>query len=137
MVVDISGDVCARKTLLLGFNEVAFYLTVQTMAHPFQHDVGVAIDTRALSLGCNLLEHLIDIGHIEVATQTKVFGFPIVAAQERMDVGQSRLSCRGIAEMTHIEFTCKVTIDAREDFRDSVFSFSFLTEHVFRARLST
>ena len=137
MVVDISGDVCARKTLLLGFDEVALHLTVQTMPHPFQHDVGVAIDARALSLGCNLLEHLIDIGHIEVATQTKVLGFPVVAAQERMNVGQSRLSCSGIAEMTHIEFTCKVTIDAREDFSDSVFPFSFFAEHVFRARLRT
>ena len=137
MVVDISGDVCARKTLLLSFDEVALYLTVQTMAHPLQHDVGVAIDTRALSLGCNLLEHLIDIGHIEVATQTEVLGFPVVAAQERMDVCQSRLSCSGIAEMTHIEFTIEVTIDAREDFSDSVFTFSLFAEHVFRPRLRT
>ena len=137
MVIDISGNVCTRKTLLLGFDEVTLHLTVQTVPHPLQHDVGIAIDARALSLRCNLLEHLINIGHIEVATQTEVLGFPVVAAQERMDVCQSRLSCSGIAEMTHIEFTVKVTIDAREDFRNGVFSFSFLTEHVFRPRLST
>ena len=137
MVVDISGDVCARKTLLLGFDEVTLHLTVQTVPHPLQHDVGIAIDARALSLGSNLLKHLINIGHIEVATQTEILSFPVVAAQEGMDVCQSRLSCSGIAEMTHIEFTVKVTIDAREDFRNGVFSFSFFTEHVFRPRLST
>ena len=101
MIVDIGRYVRALQSLLPGFGKQSLYLSIQTVAHQFEGDVRVAIDTRRLSLRSQELEHLVDVGHVEVTTKTEVLGAPVIAAQERMHVLQSALACGGIAQMAH------------------------------------
>ena len=111
MIVNIISNVTSCQSLLLGFYEIALHLTVQTVSHPLQHDIGVAIDTGMLSLGGNLLKDLVNIGHIEVTTQTEILRLPVVSAQEGMHIGQTALARGGIAQVTHIQLTGKIAID--------------------------
>ena len=80
MAVDIVGDFCALQSLFLCVVVVALHLAVEAVAHPLEHDITVAEDTRALSHRRNLVEYLIDIGHIEITTETEVLRLPVVAA---------------------------------------------------------
>ena len=82
MFVDVVGDVCAVQSHLLGIFEIAFHLAVKSVPHPFEHDVAVAIDSWTLSHGCNLVEYLVDVSHIEVAAEAEVFCLPVVSAKK-------------------------------------------------------
>ena len=93
MLVDIVGDASALETKVLGIVVVALHLTVESVPHPLEHDITVTIDTRALSHGSNLVEYLIDVGHIEITAKTEVFRLPVVASQERVHIFESALSC--------------------------------------------
>ena len=101
--INISGYLLPFHSLFLGFTEEPFHFTVQAVAHQFQGDIGVAIETGRLSLAGQILKNLVDIGHIEVATETEIFSPPVVTAQEGMHILQSAASCRGITEVTHVE----------------------------------
>ena len=101
VVIDISCDVGTLQSFRLGFLKESFHLAVQPVAHQFEGDVRVAIDTRRLALRCQELENLVDVGHVEVATQTKVLSAPIVTAQEGMDIRQTALARSRVAQMTH------------------------------------
>ena len=101
------------------------------MPHQFEHDVGVAVDAWKLSLLRELLEHLVDVGHVEVSTKTEIFGTPVVATQERMDEGESTLARSGIAKMSHEEFSRKVIMGARENLRDGILALCLFTKHIF------
>ena len=72
------------------------------MTHELEEDIRVAIDTRILPLACEEVEHLTDIGHVEVTAQTEVLCLPVVASQERMHVFQSALARGRISQMSHI-----------------------------------
>jgi hypothetical protein len=71
------------------------------MAHEFKGDIGVAKDARRLSLSREKLKDFVDVGHIEVATETEVLRTPIVTAKERVDILQTTLARCGIAQMAH------------------------------------
>ena len=45
MIIDITGDGSALQALLLSLDEKPFHLTVQTMPHQFERDIGITIDT--------------------------------------------------------------------------------------------
>ena len=79
MVIDITSNVLALKSFVLGIDKVALHFTVQSVTHQLEHDIAVAVYSRTLSLTCKPFENLFYVGHIEVATQTEVLGFPVVA----------------------------------------------------------
>ena len=161
VVLDVAGDVETLQPLVLGLNKVALHLAVQPMPHQFKHDVGVAVDARALTLAGYLVKDLINVGHVEVAAEAEVLGFPVVAAQEGMDILQAALSRCGIAQMSHIEFSRVgklahlltliqtgvvqhrdiTLVDGVEDFGDGVGALGPLAEHIliagFRIELHT
>ena len=45
MIIDITGDVSTLQTLLTRLSVKALHLTIQTMPHQFERDIGIAIDT--------------------------------------------------------------------------------------------
>ena len=157
MVFYIVGDVGILHLHRLGSNEVALHLTIQTMAHEFEHDVGIAVDAWALALTCKLLEYLIHIGHVEVATKTEVLSLPVVAAQERVHILYAALSRGAIAQVAHIELASKgelflgilsvgkllgcqvleVGISLAENLCNGILALCPFTEHVFMSGLST
>ena len=131
MIVDITGDGSALQTMLACLSIEALHLTIQTVPHQLKRDIGVAIDSGRLSLLRQEMEHLVDVGHIEVTTQTEVLGAPVVTAQEGMHVLQPTLACGGIAQMPHIELSGKRLIDVLEHLCDGILTLSTLTEHIF------
>ena len=98
-------------------------------------------------------EDLIHVGEVEVATDSEVARSPVVAAQERVDIGQPALACSGVAEVSHVEVACKrqtllgedsvveffagevakLAVDGFEDFCDGSRAESSLAKHVFLA----
>ena len=133
MVVDIVGDIRTLQALFLGLNKEALHLTVEAMPHQFEGDIGIAIDTRRLALGCEERKNLVDVGHIKVATQTEVLGAPIVTTQEGVHILQTTLTRGGIAQMTHVELTLERLIDMLEHLGNGVLALGLLTEHIFLA----
>ena len=131
MVVDITGDGSALQALLTGLSVETLHLTIQTMAHQFERDIGITIDTRGLSLSSQERKDLVDVGHIEVTTQTEVLGAPVVTTQEGMHILQAALTCGGIAQMAHIELTSKRLIDVLEHLCDGILALCTLTKHIF------
>ena len=85
MIINMVGDGGALHSLFAGFLIKPFHLAVQSVPHQFECDIRVAIDARRLALCRQKTKNFIDVGHIEVAAQTKVFGAPVVATQEGMD----------------------------------------------------
>ena len=92
MVLYVSCYVRARHLHGLGSNEIALHLTVEPMSHELKHNIGVAVDTRALSLLDKCLKDFLYIGHIEIATKTKILGTPVVASEKRVDIRKATLS---------------------------------------------
>ncbi len=155
MLVNIVGDGLVFQPLVLGLHEIALHLAVEAMAHGFHHDVAVAIDAGALALAGELPKDLINVGHVVVATETEVLGFPVVAAQEGMHIFQTALASGGIAQVAHVELTCEghfliievgvvATIFAglhyllagrAHDFGDGIGTLGALAEHVLVAGL--
>jgi len=86
-------------------------------------------------LSGEFLENLVDVGHIEIATQTKIFRLPIVAPQEGMDVGKTAFARRGIAQMTHVKFATELTRVLGENLADGIFALGSLAEHILVAGL--
>ena len=92
MVFNVAGYRRVLESLFLGFQEVALHLAIQTVAHQFEGDVGITVDARALALVGNLLEDLVDVGHVEVSAEAEVLGPPIVSAQKRMYIRKATLA---------------------------------------------
>ena len=70
VILYISCDVGAFHPLCLSFGEQAFDFAVKAVTHQLEGDVGVAVDAWRLTLAHHLAEYLVDVGHVEVATQT-------------------------------------------------------------------
>ena len=135
----------------LCINIVAFSLAVESMTHQFEQRISVAVDTREHASRQHLLEYLVDISHIEVAADAEVLSLPVVAAQERMDVCESFLSGRGVAQVSHVELSgegqmvlCELGVGeqfgresgvlflyASEYLGDGILAFCALAKHVF------
>ena len=64
MVFDITGYIGIFHFHGFGRDEVALHFTIQTMSHEFEHDVGIAVNARALALQGEFLKYLVDIGQI-------------------------------------------------------------------------
>ena len=92
MVFNIACYRRVLESLLLGFHEVALHLAIQTVPHQLEGDVGITVDARALALVGNLLEDLVDVGHVEVSAEAEVLGPPIVSAQKRMYIRKATLA---------------------------------------------
>ena len=155
MVVDVVGDVCPMESFGLRFLENAFHLSVETVSHPFKHDVTVAEDSRTLSLCCNLVEHLVDVRHVEVSTKAEVFCFPVVSSQKGMYIFQPALAGCGVSEVPHVKLSCKREVlvgkmcigklsfikvyesflHRSENLSNGIGSFCLFTKHVFIAGL--
>ena len=58
----------------------ALDFSVQSVAHQFQHDVAVAVNSRTLALFCEKIEHLVDVGHVEIAADAQALRFKYVAS---------------------------------------------------------
>ena len=100
-----------------------------------------------LPFGGEVVEYLLDIGHVEIAAQTEVLRPPVVAAEERVYVFQSAFACGGITKMTHVQFageggTCawvigvgggSLAVDGAEHLGDGVLALRFFAVHVFVA----
>ena len=151
MVVDVLGDIRTFEPHRVRLLIEPFHLAVQSVSHQFERDVRVAIDTRRLALLGKEMEDLVDVGHVEVATQAEVLGSPVVAAQEGMHILQSALPCGGIAQMAHKK-GCTFPASAghsrlrigsslllvglweySEHFRNGVLALSPFTKHIFLA----
>ena len=89
MAVDIVGNICALQSLVFCVVEVAFHFAVESVPHPFEHDITVAVDSRALSHRRYFVEYLIYIRHVEISAQAKVLCPPVVPSQEWMHILQS------------------------------------------------
>src|SRR5574344_304102 len=66
--------------------------------------MAITVYTWPLSLLQKLLKYFINICHVEIATDTKIFCLPVIATQEWMHILQTFLSCCGIAKMSHVKF---------------------------------
>lgn len=51
VLVDVACDILIFQSLLLCLTEVTLHLTVKTVTHELEHDIAVAVDTRALTDG--------------------------------------------------------------------------------------
>ena len=101
VVVDMLSYVGSLKSRRLGFLIEPLHLAVKTVAHQFEHQVGVAEDAWRLTLTGEHREHLVDVGHVEVATEAEVSRPPVVAPEEGVDELQSALACRRVAQVAH------------------------------------
>ena len=86
MILYVAGDVGIDELHSLSSSEIAFHFAVETVSHEFKHDVGIAVDAWALALASKLFEDLVDVGHVEITTQTEVLCLPVVAPQEWVDI---------------------------------------------------
>ena len=86
MAINIAGYILILQLLALRFYKVALNLSIKTMPHKFKHYVGIAIYSWTLSLCCQYLKDFFNICHIEITTQTKIFCFPIIPSQERVNI---------------------------------------------------
>ena len=156
MVFYVIGDVGVLHLHRLCCHEVALHLSVQTVAHQFKHDVGVAVYAWTLTLLGQFLEDFIYVGHVEVTAKTEILRLPVVAAQEWVHILNATLSCGTVAQVSHVEFACErqflfgklsigkllgsqvleVGIRLTEDFGYSVLALCTLTEHILMTRLS-
>ena len=133
MIIDITGDGSAFQSLLARLAIESLHLTIQTVPHQFEGDIGITIDTWRLTLIREKMKDLVDVGHIEVATQTEVLGAPVITAQEGMHVLKPTLASGGIAQMPHIELSGKRLIDMLEHLCDGILALSTFTEHILLA----
>ena len=156
MVFDVVGDVGVLHLHRLCCHEVSLHLSVKSVAHQFEHDVGVAVDAWALALLGQLLEDFIYVGHVEVAAKAEVLRLPIVAAQEWVHILDATLSGGTVAQVSHVEFACErqflfgklsiskllgsqvleVGIRLAEYLRHGVLTLCTLTKHILMTRLS-
>ena len=134
VVLNVAGDVESFQPQPSGRFEVALHLAVQPVPHQLQGDVGVAVDAGRLPCLCHLLEHFVNVRHVEVAAEAEVLGPPVVAAQERVYVGQPALARGGIAQVPHQQFARHRLADAREYLGDGILAFSLFAKHVLLAR---
>ena len=133
MVVDVAREIEPFQPLLRCLVEEPFHLPVQPVAHQFQRDVSVAAQPGRLTLRRQELEHLVDVGHVEIAAQAEVLRPPVVPAQVGMDIGQPALSGGGITEVAHVQLRVSRRFHPLEDLRDGIRTFRPLPEHIFRA----
>ena len=133
MIIDITGDVSTLQTLLTRLSVKALHLTIQTVPHQFEGDIGITIDTWRLTLIREKMKDLVDVSHIKIATQTEVLGAPVITTQEGVNILQSTLTCGGIAQMPHIELSGKRLIDMLEHLCDGILALSTFTEHILLA----
>ena len=156
MVFDVVGDVGVLHLHRLCCHEVSLHLSVKSVAHQFEHDVGVAVDAWALALLGQLLEDFIYVGHVEVAAKAEVLRLPVVAAQEWVHILDATLSGGTVAQVSHVEFACErqflfgklsiskllgsqvleVGIRLAEYLRHGVLTLCTLTKHILMTRLS-
>ena len=135
VVVNVVGDVCALESFVFRLHEQSLHLAVQTVAHQFECDVGVAVDARRLALRCQKIKDLVDVGHVKVAAQTEVLGAPVVTAQEWMNERQSAFASRRIAQVSHQQLTLHLLRHTTENLRDGILALSLFTEHILRSGL--
>ena len=81
------------------------------------------------------LEHLVDVGHIEVSAQTEVLGSPVVSTQKGVNKRQSTLACSGVSQVSHIEFARHLLCYPTEYLGDGILALGFLAKHIFCAWL--
>ena len=156
VVFDIVGDVEVFHLHRLGSHKVALHLSVEAVSHQLQHDVSIAVDARTLTFLGQLVENLIDIGHIEVAAKTEVLRLPVVAAQEWVNILDATLSGGTVSQVTHVKFASErqfllgklgvgkllrsqvleVGIRLAEDFGHGVLALGTLTEHILMSWLT-
>ena len=157
MLFDIVRNIHAGQSFGFGHVEQTFYLAVQTMAYLFEHDIRIGILAGVLAHGRDAGKYFVNIGQIEVTAKSQVLGPPVVAAQEGVHIGQSRLAGSGIAQMPHVDFAGKrqallgitgigqlfgsqileVALHRREDFGNGTRTQSTLAEHVFLAGIGS
>lgn len=77
------------------------------MAQLLEQDVGVGKHTRVLARTGYFVKDFLHIGHVEVGTDAKVLGPPVVTAQKGVDIRKTTLAGSGIPEVAHIDFACK------------------------------
>ena len=133
MVVDVAREIESLQSHFRRFVEEPFHLPVQSVSHQFQGDVRVAPQPGRLSLRRQELEYLVDVGHVEIATQAEVLRPPVVAAKVRMDIGQPALPGGGIPEVAHVQLRVHRRFDPFEDLRDGIRTFRPLPEHILRS----
>ena len=133
MFVDISRDVRSLQILFASLLIQPLHFAIQTVPHQFQRDIRVAKDTRRLPLSSQKIKDLVDIGHVEVATQAEVLGPPIVTPQEGVNVLQSFFPRGRIAQMPHVELASKGLVDTFENLRYRILTFRPFTKHIFLA----
>ena len=156
MVFDVVGDVGVLHLHRLCSHEVALHLSVKSVAHQFEHDVGVAVDAWTLALLGQFLEDFIYVGHIEVTAKAEVLRLPVVAAQEWVHILDTTLSGGTVAQVSHVEFACErqfflgklsiskllgsqvleVGVCLAEDFGHGILALRTLTKHILMSRLS-
>ena len=107
LVFNVACDIAVRQPKFLRLNETALTLAVQSVSELFEKDIGVRHHAGMLSLDSNLIENLLHVRHVEVRTETKVFGAPVVSSQEGMNIRKATLAGSRIPEVAHINFSCK------------------------------
>ena len=156
MVFDVVGDVGVFHLHRLCCHEISLHLSVKSVAHQFEHDVGVAVDAWALALLGQLLEDFIYVGHVEVTAKAEVLRLPVVTAQEWVHILDATLSGGTVAQVSHVKLTCErqflfgklciskllgsqvleVGIRLAEDFGHGILALCTLTEHILMTRLT-
>ena len=156
VVLNVVGDVDVLHLHRLCCHEVALHLSVQTVAHQFEHDVGVAVDAWTLSLLGQLLEDFIHVGHVKVAAKAEVLRLPVIAAQEWVHILDTTLSGGTVTQVSHVEFACErqfllgklsiskllgsqvleIGVCLAEDFGHGVLALRTLTKHILMSWLS-
>ena len=101
-VFDVMGYVCTSESHSVCLLIKTLHFAVKAVAHQLEGDVGVAVDAWRLPVCRKKLEDLIDVGHIEIATEDEVLGAPVVAAHEGMHKLKTALARSGIAQVAHV-----------------------------------
>ena len=79
----------------------------------FQQDKGIGIAAGVLPLGHDALEYLVDVGHVEVATQQQVARTPVAPAQKRVYIRQARTAGGAVAQVPHVDLAGKRQVQGR------------------------
>ena len=110
IVVDIFGNVNARKVAATRLVKEPFALTVKAMAKLFEDDVSVGFEPRILTLGGDFVKNILKICHIEIAADAEVSRPPIVAPCEGMHIVEAALAGGGIAQVSEVNLAHELLV---------------------------
>lgn len=107
VLFDECGDVSIGETLVHGNLEAALALAVEAMAQLLEKKECVGNHAGMLPFHCDVPEDILHVCHVEIGTDAKILGPPVVPAQEGMDKRNAAASRGGVPEVTHINLTGK------------------------------